>query len=137
LRKHFKGILIGGVIIALALWRILAPDGRGGSGEALAQVRVPELNAAETAGKAVFDKSCARCHGENAAGKDGFAPPLVHRIYEPNHHADIAFQRAAKLGVRAHHWTFGNMPPVKGISDEEIGQVVTYVRALQRANGIN
>nr|WP_306265059.1 cytochrome c [Pararhizobium sp. IMCC3301] len=137
MKKHFKTILIGGIIIALALWRFLASDGSGGTGEALAEVKVPELTAAETAGKAVFDNNCAACHGDNAAGKDGFAPPLVHRIYEPNHHADVAFQRAAQLGVRAHHWTFGNMPPVEGVSEEDVSQILTYVRALQRANGIN
>jgi len=40
-------------------------------------------------------------------------------------------------GVRAHHWKFGSMPPVDGITDAEDGTIVAYVRALQRANGIN
>ncbi len=41
-------------------------------------------------------------------------PRLVHKIYEPNHHADFAFQRAAAQGVKAHHWKFGNMPKIEG-----------------------
>ncbi|MCC2639798.1 MAG: putative Cytochrome c, partial [Nitrospira sp.] len=52
-------------------------------------------------GEAKFNANCVACHGARAVGtKQG--PPLVHKIYEPNHHADVAFQRAAANGVRAH-----------------------------------
>ena len=80
---------------------------------------------------------CAACHGANAAGQNGVAPPLVHKIYEPSHHGDAAFLLAAKQGVRAHHWKFGNMPPVEGVTPGDVKMVVAYVRELQRANGIN
>ena len=50
---------------------------------------------------------------------------------------DVAFVRAAKLGVRQHHWRFGNMPPVDGIKDQELASIIFYIRELQRANGIN
>ena len=43
---------------------------------------------------------------------------------------------AAKNGVRQHHWPFGNMPPVEGITDSEISNIIAYVRTVQRANGI-
>lgn len=76
-------------------------------------------------------------HGADATGQEGVAPPLVHKIYEPSHHGDQAFFLAAKQGVRAHHWRFGDMPPVEGITDPEIERIVTYIRTLQRANGIN
>ena len=45
--------------------------------------------------------------------------------------------RAAKQGVQQHHWPFGNMPPVEGITDAEIAVITAYIRAVQRANGIN
>ena len=106
------------------------------SGVALAEVIVPELSVAEQAGKAVYDDKCASCHGANGAGQDGVAPPFVHRIYVPGHHGDAAFYSAAQNGVRAHHWSFGDMPPVEGITQDEIKQILVYVRALQRANGI-
>ena len=80
---------------------------------------------------------CAACHGVNAAGKDGVAPPLVHKIYEPSHHGDESFQRAAALGVRAHHWPFGNMPAVEGVTRGDVKMITAYIRELQRANGIN
>ena len=88
-------------------------------------------------GQRVFEAKCADCHGANAAGQQGVAPPLVHKIYEPSHHSDMAFVMAAKNGVRAHHWKFGNMPKIEGITEGEVKFVATYVRELQRGNGIN
>lgn len=105
-------------------------------GVALVEVEVPELSAAAQAGKDVFQASCAVCHGANAAGQDGVAPPLVHIIYEPNHHSDQSFYQAVRYGVRAHHWRFGNMPAVEGVGQNEVSDIIAYVRELQRANGI-
>ena len=109
------------------------------AGAPLAEVSLPaELSAQARLGETYFNAVCASCHGTNAAGKDGVAPPLVHRIYEPGHHGDMAFVLAARNGVKAHHWPFGNMPPVEQrLTDGELGAIVAYVRELQRANGIN
>jgi hypothetical protein len=49
----------------------------------------------------------------------------------------MAFVLAAAQGVRAHHWGFGNMPAIEGVTNEDVVQITAYVRALQRANGIN
>lgn len=87
------------------------------------------------AGEAKFSANCAACHGMRAVGtKQG--PPLVHKIYEPNHHADVAFQRAAENGVRAHHWEFGNMPKIEGVTASDVNDIIRYVRWLQREAGI-
>ncbi len=111
-------------------------DGAGG-GAPIASVSLPgTLSARAQAGQKTYDANCASCHGRNAAGQDGIAPPLVHIIYEPGHHGDESFQRAVARGVRAHHWRFGNMPPVEGLSRRDVAAVVAYVRELQRANGI-
>lgn len=96
---------------------------------------VPQLSAAASNGLALFERNCASCHGRNASGTD-HGPPLVHRVYEPSHHADFAFVRAVRNGVQAHHWRYGDMPPVEGLSDKQIEWIASYVRELQRANGI-
>jgi mono/diheme cytochrome c family protein len=101
-----------------------------------AAVIVPSLSSIEQQGEILFNASCAACHGQNAAGQEGVAPPLVHIIYEPNHHSDQSFLRAAKLGVRQHHWRFGNMPPVANVTDDDVQKIIIYVRALQRENGV-
>ena len=105
---------------------------------ALANVLLPDtLSQNAQIGKLAFEVKCVSCHGTNAAGQAGVAPPLVHIIYEPNHHGDESFQRAAALGVRAHHWSFGNMSAVEGLTRTDVKMIVAYIRELQRANGIN
>lgn len=107
-------------------------------GGALANVLLPEtLSQNAQIGQLAFEAKCAACHGLNAAGQDGVAPPLVHIIYEPSHHGDEAFQRAAAMGVRGHHWPFGDMPPVEGVTRGDVTMIIAYIRELQRANGIN
>ena len=88
-------------------------------------------------GKLAFEAKCTSCHGTNAAGRDGVAPPLVHIIYESNHHGDESFQRAVAMGVQAHHWSFGNMPAVEGLTRGDVKMIIKYIRELQRENGIN
>lgn len=134
-----RNILIVGTVLALALALYVfinnTPEAPA-TGAPLVAVSVPEFSAAERVGEGAFNAKCASCHGAHAAGQDGVAPPLVHRIYEPGHHGDQAFLVAAQLGVRAHHWPFGDMPPVEGVTETEVAGIVAYVRALQRANGI-
>ena len=48
------------------------------------------------AGEAKFTANCSRCHGAGGVGTNQ-GPPLVHKIYEPNHHGDAAFQRGEPL----------------------------------------
>lgn len=136
------GILAVGAI-GYAFWPTSEPTEQSGptpsnAGTALAEVIVPETFSANAqVGKLGFDGKCAVCHGANAVGQAGVAPPLVHKIYEPNHHGDESFQRAAALGVQSHHWSFGNMPPVSGVTRGDMKMIVAYIRELQRANGIN
>lgn len=97
---------------------------------------IPELSQIAQSGEIAFNENCATCHGKNAAGTDQ-GPPLIHKIYEPSHHGDMAIQLAAMNGVRAHHWRFGNMPPVEGITETKIRWITKYIREVQAANGIN
>ncbi|MBI5561550.1 MAG: cytochrome c [Deltaproteobacteria bacterium] len=86
-------------------------------------------------GEAAFNANCARCHGVKGGGTDK-GPPLVHKIYQPNHHADISFRWAVERGVRAHHWPFGDMPKIEGVSKDDVENIIFYVRAIQRDAGI-
>lgn len=148
------GLFVGGALVAgvaVVAWQLMqpAPVQIGHSmatpdmnsvedGASIVDVKLPaELSTNAQIGKKAFDAKCAACHGENAAGQKGMAPPLVHKIYEPSHHADMAFVMAVQNGVRAHHWPFGNMPPVGGLTSGDIQYIARYVRELQRENGIN
>ena len=87
------------------------------------------------AGETLFNANCSACHGKQAAGTD-HGPPLTHKVYEPNHHGDEAFKRAAANGVKAHHWEFGNMPKIDAVTPADVDQIVKYVRWQQRQAGI-
>lgn len=86
-------------------------------------------------GRQAFDANCATCHGAGALGTNS-GPPLVHPHYHPGHHDDNSIRRAVRNGVPSHHWFFGDMPPIVGVSDEELEQIIRYIRALQRESGI-
>lgn len=86
-------------------------------------------------GKKLFAANCASCHGAGLKGSDK-GPPMLHKIYEPSHHGDVAFQLAAKNGVRAHHWGFGDMKPVADVTPNDVAHITAYIRAEQRKVGI-
>ena len=105
--------------------------------KAIIAVKLPKkISNKGLVGKQKFETKCASCHGLNGAGQKNVAPPLIHKIYEPSHHNDEAFQRAAAFGVPAHHWPFGNMKPVDGVTRSDVANIITYIREIQRANGI-
>lgn len=114
------------------------PDTAGiAPGAPLANVTPPEnLSGLAATGKVIFDKACATCHGADTAGRNDMGPPLTHPFYVPGHHGDRAIYSAVRNGVQAHHWSFGNMPPVRGLTDGDIRMVIAYIRTVQRANGI-
>ena len=108
------------------------------AGQPMVAVQLPaSLSQNAAIGKKAFEANCVSCHGINASGRQGLAPPLIHKIYEPSHHGDEAFQRAVALGVRAHHWRFGNMPKVEDLSRSDVTYIIKYIREVQVANGIN
>ena len=86
-------------------------------------------------GEQKFNANCSLCHGIGGVGTTQ-GPPFLHKVYEPNHHGDAAFQRAAVNGVKAHHWQFGDMPKIEAVKPEDVDQIVKYVRWLQKQAGI-
>lgn len=139
-------LLVGGALLAGAVVWGLVLDPITSAAETEEQpeqsadivaVKMPAtLSDTAKMGQTVFRAKCSVCHGSNAQGVNGSGPPLVHKIYEPSHHGDAAFFRAAEFGVRAHHWPFGNMAAIKGVTRADISVVIAYVRELQRENGI-
>lgn len=122
-------VLVGG--LGIAAWQALG----GSTSTSTVQVKAPPLSLTASAGKLAFDANCAMCHGNDAGGTDK-GPPFVHDIYNPGHHSDASFRYAVRQGVQQHHWHFGNMPALPQVTDQQIAEIVTYVRELQQANGI-
>ncbi|MCY4638894.1 MAG: cytochrome c [Chloroflexi bacterium] len=109
--------------------------GAGAGGGEPGAARAYDLSERARAGEALFGANCAACHGPGAAGTDQ-GPTFIAGVYHPGHHADFAFVRAVSSGVPRHHWSFGDMPPVPGLAEDEVQQIICYVREVQRANGL-
>jgi len=80
------------------------------------------------AGKAVFSKKCALCHGKEGEGKDSIAkmmkvemPHLGSKEVQAKSDADL--QKIIDEGT-------GKMKPVKGLSDADKSNVIAFVRSL-------
>lgn len=124
---------IGALVIAGA--GLIWISQRGNHGHNEHGIKLPRFSEAAKQGAELYSANCIACHGKNTMGTEN-GPPFLHKIYEPSHHGDASFQRAAKSGVRAHHWPFGNMPPVPAVTPADVTLITKYVRELQRANGI-
>lgn len=129
--------------IVAGLAFIFSPWGRKttpvtATGEIIEVVMPAAFDGPAEAGRLAYaDADCAACHGPNMGGIGGEGPPLVHRIYDTEHHSDTELAASSVEGVRAHHWPFGAMPPAEGLTPEEAASIVAFLRAVQRANGID
>ncbi len=100
-----------------------------------ADLPVPKPPAALARGEALYNRTCSAGPGAGARGT-AKGPPFLDTVYEPNHHADIAFYRAPEMGVRAHHWKFGDMPKLPGVTQDDLAKIIPYIRWLQKQAGI-
>jgi mono/diheme cytochrome c family protein len=82
-------------------------------------------------GKAVFDNTCALCHGPDGAGKPNQAPPLVGSDWaqgSPNRVIRIPLLGlTGPIQVKGQDWNL-TMTPFNILSDEDLAAVLTYVR---------
>ena len=90
--------------------------------------------ASSSDGATIYAASCASCHGVDLGGTDK-GPSHLSIVYEPNHHSDDSFRGAIANGAAQHHWNFGDMPAVTGLSDSDVDAVIAFVRAEQERQG--
>lgn len=128
LRRHASGLV---ALIAVVSLSACAGDGTDAAEPNPVLAGTGEV----AAGEELYAANCAECHGVEATGTDQ-GPPFLHEVYVPSHHADGAFLAAVRTGVRPHHWDFGPMPPKPGLTDQDVADIVAYVRSLQRDAGI-
>ena len=82
------------------------------------------------AGKGLFMRYCAECHGED--GRGTIAGPSLHLdVYKPKNLSRKAFHQAVTRGVKAQRWSFGDMPATKSLSFNDIEMIARYVREMQ------
>ena len=94
------------------------------------------LLAVNADGVTIYQARCASCHGSDLRGSDN-GPSQLSIVYEPGHHGDDSYRSAIRNGVGQHHWTFGDMPAVPDITDEQIERVIIYIRTQQDELGFD
>lgn len=82
------------------------------------------------AGKAVYAKRCASCHGPNGEGNPGIAKAMKVELRdlgskEVQAKSDEELRKESIDGV-------GKMKPVKGLTDEEVKNMMAFLRSLAK-----
>ena len=112
-------------LVAAALVAALFPAAACGSeGEPIVASR----------GVGLYETNCANCHGSALEGT-AKGPSLLSIVYEPNHHTDESMRSAIANGARQHHWAFGDMKPIDGLSERDVDQIIAHVRSEQERLG--
>ena len=132
LDNEYTRVLLVAALMSFALFMQMSDQGRNAT---LASVKMPALSLEAQIGRKAFEANCMKCHGKNGMGSDK-GPPLIHKIYEPNHHSDFSFYQAAKNGVSAHHWPYGDMPAIADVTRKDVTGIIRYIREIQRVNGV-
>lgn len=94
-----------------------------------------DLSVAATAGRSLFSIHCAMCHGDDGKGQ-GMAggslgkTPTDLTAGNVNSDPDGKLFLAIKNGIKKDGKQ--TMPPAKEVTDEQIWQIVTYMRSLAR-----
>ncbi len=81
------------------------------------------------AGKAVFAKKCRTCHGKEGQGNPGMAKVLKVEIKhlgseEIQAKSDDDIKKSMTEGA-------GKMKPVKGLSDDDVANIIAFVRTIK------
>jgi mono/diheme cytochrome c family protein len=91
------------------------------------------------AGRETYQSVCASCHGADLGGTAA-GPSMLEPVFAPATHPDAAFRDAVTKGVSPHgHFektTWGAMPALPTLDDDDIANVTAYVRSEQRKAGV-
>lgn len=120
--------LIGTVAWSATLVAAASACAAGSESIGSTEVRLPDR------GAVVYEQSCASCHGVDLRGTDK-GPSHLSILYEPAHHSDEVFRGAIANGAPQHHWSFGDMAPIEGLSESDVEAVISFIRAEQQRLG--
>lgn len=126
-----KVVIAGLIAIFGTMLTLLSSAAHEGHGP-MPKARIPFVMSPDArAGSKIYNSECAACHGRLLDGTHK-GPPML--AYESAFHPDPDFVAAIKSGVKQHHWSFGDMLPIKSLTDDEIRRVIIYIRKVQAYN---
>ena len=77
-------------------------------------------------GQQIYNGTCQTCHGAGGVGDPGRGGPALNASGLKNGDGDADLFRTIRNGVQG-----TQMPPYKGLRDEQVWQLVSYIRSLQ------
>jgi len=120
--RRFRALLCAAIVSLSA--------GACGDGE----VAVPDLPGDAAAGAVVYEQGCAGCHGDDGSGADA-GPGLLVPEYSLPGFDDTALVTAIVKGVAADEGRYGGMPRIRGLSEQDLADLIAFVRGLQHEAG--
>ena len=90
-----------------------------------------ELSASIKRGKLVYDTYCLSCHQADGGGVPNMNPPLIQTSYVLGDKYSLikivlnGFQKPVDIDGESYS---NNMPPLNGLKDQQIADVLTYIR---------
>lgn len=125
------GVFVTGLVALTSCGNNGAADNRSSTPSTSASAQGPVL---PSDGATLYAANCASCHGADLKGTS-IGPSQLSIVYEPGHHSDDSYRSAILNGVQPHHWNFGPMAPVPGLSDQQIESIIAFIRKVQAEQG--
>jgi alcohol dehydrogenase (cytochrome c) len=80
-------------------------------------------------GQRIYDGTCQTCHGAGGVGDPGRGGPALNVTGLKHGDGDADLFRTIRQGIAG-----TQMPPYKGLRDEQVWQLVSYIRSLQNTS---
>jgi mono/diheme cytochrome c family protein len=114
------GRVVAAAITTVALGALSVACGADGPGTALER------------GERTFAANCAQCHGGDLTGTER-GPSLLLEVYGPDELTDADIADAIRNGAEQRLFEFGPMAGNGALADEQIDEIIAFVRAEQSA----
>lgn len=88
------------------------------------------------AGAQTYTDFCGACHGRDFEGSVQ-GPSHLDAVYDPATTTDTDFRNAIRNGATETNYDSGDMPPIRSLDDQQIADVIAYVRSVQEERGFN
>ena len=88
------------------------------------------------AGEQTYMDFCGSCHGRDFEGSSQ-GPSQLDVQFAPERTSDEEFREAIRNGAPKEFYDFTAMPAIGSLDDQEIANVIAYVRSVQEERGFN